>query len=295
MRTARGGRYKRPSEERTSISLAAILGLIIALLIAVLLTFPLSKLNEPWGTISPIAVSIFLCLIITPLIVFQRKEIFRLFGFSIAGRLTTKSGLYSRRLIVDTSALIDGRIVDIIQAGFIPGLLVIPRFVLDELQHIADSYEPVRRNRGRRGLDILTKLQQELGDTLEISDMDVKGIADVDSKLVELARLYNFAVLTNDFNLNQVAKIQGVRVLNINELATAVRPVVLPGEEISVQIIQEGKELGQGIGFLDDGTMIVVEDGRRYINNNSSVDVIVTRVLQTSAGRMIFAQPKAGA
>ena len=292
MRIARGGRYKRPSEERTSISLAAIFGLIIALLISVLLTFPLSKLPEAWSTISPIAVSILLCLIITPLIVFQRKEIFRLFGFSVASRLTAKSGLYSRRLIVDTSALIDGRIVDIIQAGFIPGLLVIPRFVLDELQHIADSYEPIRRNRGRRGLDILTRLQQELGNTLEISDMDVKGIADVDSKLVELARLYNFAVLTNDFNLNQVAKIQGVRVLNINELATAVRPVVLPGEEMSVQIIQEGKELGQGIGFLNDGTMIVVEDGRRYIN--SHVDVVVTRVLQTSAGRMIFAQPKAG-
>jgi len=292
MRIARGGRYKRPSEERTSISLAAIFGLIIALLISVLLTFPLSKLPESWSTISPIAVSILLCLIITPLIVFQRKEIFRLFGFSVASRLTAKSGLYSRRLIVDTSALIDGRIVDIIQAGFIPGLLVIPRFVLDELQHIADSYEPIRRNRGRRGLDILTRLQQELGNTLEISDMDVKGIADVDSKLVELARLYNFAVLTNDFNLNQVAKIQGVRVLNINELATAVRPVVLPGEEMSVQIIQEGKELGQGIGFLNDGTMIVVEDGRRYIN--SHVDVVVTRVLQTSAGRMIFAQPKAG-
>jgi len=292
MRIARGGRYKRPSEERTSISLAAIFGLIIALLISVLLTFPLSKLPESWSTISPIAVSILLCLIITPLIVFQRREIFRLFGFSVAGRLTAKSGLYSRRLIVDTSALIDGRIVDIIQAGFIPGLLVIPRFVLDELQHIADSYEPIRRNRGRRGLDILTRLQQELGNTLEISDMDVKGIADVDSKLVELARLYNFAVLTNDFNLNQVAKIQGVRVLNINELATAVRPVVLPGEEMSVQVIQEGKELGQGIGFLNDGTMIVVEDGRRYINNN--VEVVVTRVLQTSAGRMIFAQPKAG-
>jgi uncharacterized protein YacL len=292
MRTARGGRHKRPSEERTSTSLAAILGLIIALLISVLLTFPLSKLPENWGNISPIAVSILLCLIITPLIVFQRREIFRLFGFSVASRLTAKSGLYSRRLIVDTSALIDGRIADIIQAGFIPGLLVIPRFVLDELQHIADSYEPIRRNRGRRGLDILTRLQQDLGNTLEISDMDVKGIADVDSKLVELARLYNFAVLTNDFNLNQVAKIQGVRVLNVNELANAVRPVVLPGEEMDVQIIQEGKELGQGIGFLDDGTMIVVEDGRRYINDK--VEVVVTRVLQTSAGRMIFAQPKAG-
>jgi uncharacterized protein YacL len=292
MGSARRGKHKRHSEERVFISLAAILGLIIALFISVLLTFPLSKLPDPWGNISPIAASIFLCLIITPLTVSQRVEILRILGISAASRLTAKSGPYNGRLLVDTSALIDGRIADIIQAGFIPGPLVIPRFVLNELQHIADSYEPVRRNRGRRGLDILTRLQQELSNALEISDMDAKGIAEVDSKLVELAKSYNFAILTNDFNLNQVAKIQGVRVLNVNELANAVRPVVLPGEEMNVQIIQEGKELGQGIGFLDDGTMIVVEDGRRYINNK--VEVVVTRVLQTSAGRMIFAQPKAG-
>ena len=292
MGSARRGKHKRPSEERVFISLAAILGLIIALFISVLLTFPLSKLPDPWGNISPIAASIFLCLIITPLTVSQRVEILRILGISAASRLTAKSGPYNGRLLVDTSALIDGRIADIVQAGFIPGLLVIPGFVLNELQHIADSYEPLRRNRGRRGLDILTRLQQELNNVLEISDMDVKDIADVDSKLVELAKLYNFAILTNDFNLNQVAKIQGVRVLNVNELANAVRPVVLPGEEMNVQIIQEGKEFGQGIGFLDDGTMIVVEDGRRYINNK--VEVVVTRVLQTSAGRMIFAQPKAG-
>ncbi len=292
MGSARRGKHKRHSEERVFISLAAILGLIIALFISVLLTFPLSKLPDPWGNISPIAASIFLCLIITPLTVSQRVEILRILGISATSRLTAKSGPHNGKLIVDTSALIDGRIADIVQAGFIPGLLVIPGFVLDELQHIADSYEPLRRNRGRRGLDILTRLQQELGNTLEISDMDVKGIADVDSKLVELAKSYNFAILTNDFNLNQVAKIQGVRVLNVNELANAVRPVVLPGEEMNVQIIQEGKELGQGIGFLDDGTMIVVEDGHRYINNK--VEVVVTRVLQTSAGRMIFAQPKAG-
>jgi len=292
MGSARRGKHKRHSEERVFISLAAILGLIIALFISVLLTFPLSKLPDPWGNISPIAASIFLCLVIIPLVVSQRVEILRILGISAASRLTAKSGPCNGRLLVDTSALIDGRIADIVQAGFIPGLLVIPGFVLDELQHIADSYEPLRRNRGRRGLDILTRLQQELNNVLEISDMDVKDIADVDSKLVELAKSYNFAILTNDFNLNQVAKIQGVRVLNVNELANAVKPVVLPGEEMNVQIIQEGKELGQGIGFLDDGTMIVVEDGRRYINNK--VEVVVTRVLQTSAGRMIFAQPKAG-
>jgi uncharacterized protein YacL len=192
---------------------------------------------------------------------------------------------------VDTSTLIDGRIADISQAGFIPGSLIIPRFVLDELQHIADTYDAMRRNRGRRGLEILTRLQQESTTPLEISDLDAGDITDVDSKLVKLAKSLGGAIITNDFNLNQVAKIQGVRVLNVNELANAVRPVVLPGEEMQVSIIQEGKEFGQGLGFLDDGTMIVVENGLRYIN--SSITVAVTRVLQTAAGRMIFAHPKA--
>ncbi|MCK4723700.1 MAG: PIN domain nuclease, partial [Dehalococcoidia bacterium] len=190
-----------------------------------------------------------------------------------------------------TSAIIDGRIADISETGFIPGSLIIPRFVLDELHHIADSYDAVRRNRGRRGLEMLTKLQKESGVSVEITEMDVKDVREVDSKLVKLAKIFGCAILTNDFNLNRVAELQGVQVLNVNELANAVRPVVLPGEEMAVRIIQEGKEFGQGVGFLDDGTMIVVEGGRRYIN--SSIDVVVTRVLQTAAGRMIFAHPKA--
>ena len=198
---------------------------------------------------------------------------------------------HNGQLIVDTSTLIDGRIADIGQAGFIPGSLIIPRFILNELHHIADSYDALRRNRGRRGLDILTRLQQESSIPVEISDIDAKEIPDADGKLVKLAKALGCAILTNDFNLNQVARIQGVRVLNVNELANAVRPVVLPGEEMAIRIIQEGKEFGQGLGFLDDGTMIVVEDGLRYINNR--IEVVVTRVLQTAAGRMIFAHPKA--
>jgi uncharacterized protein YacL len=191
---------------------------------------------------------------------------------------------------VDTSAIIDGRIADISQTGFIPGSLIIPRFVLDELQHIADSYDAVRRNRGRRGLEMLAKLQKESGVSVEITEMDVKDIREVDGKLVRLAKIFGCGIVTNDFNLNRVAELQGVQVLNVNELANAVRPVVLPGEEMAVRIIQEGKEFGQGVGFLDDGTMIVVEGGRRHINNR--IDVVVTRVLQTAAGRMIFAHPK---
>lgn len=273
------------------VFLAALVGLVIALFISVLLTFPLSMLPGLWGQITPIAVSLFLCLVIIPIMVAQRRELFRMFGISFPegarGRLVSRNG----KLIVDTSALIDGRIADIGQAGFIPGSLIIPRFVLDELHHIADSYDSVRRNRGRRGLEILTKLQQESNIPVEISEIDVKDVPDVDSKLVKLAKTVGCAIITNDFNLNQVAKIQGVQVLNVNELANAVRPVVLPGEEMEIRIIQEGKEFGQGLGFLDDGTMIVVEEGRRYIN--SSIEVVVTRVLQTAAGRMIFAHPKA--
>ena len=273
--------------------LAAIVGLVIALLLSVLLTFPLSMLPGLWGNITPIAVSLFLCLLIIPITVARGRELLRIFGIPLPdgmkriGRLVPHNG----QLIVDTSTLIDGRIADIGQAGFIPGSLIIPRFVLNELQHIADSYDSMRRNRGRRGLEILTKLQQESYIPIEISEIDAKDVPDVDGKLVTLAKNLGYAIITNDFNLNQVAKIQGVQVLNVNELANAVRPVVLPGEEMEVRIIQEGKEFGQGLGFLDDGTMIVVEDGRNYINN--SIDVIVTRVLQTVAGRMIFAHPKA--
>lgn len=193
-------------------------------------------------------------------------------------------------LLIDTSAIIDGRIADISETGFLRGTLVVPRFVLSELQHIADSPDALRRNRGRRGLDVLNRLQKDAKTHVEISDADPKDVPDVDGKLVKLGRTMNSPVVTNDFNLNRVAELQGVQVLNINLLAHALKPVVLPGEEMSVKVIQEGKEMNQGVGYLDDGTMIVVENGRRYMGRDT--DVVVTRVLQTVAGRMIFAQPK---
>jgi uncharacterized protein YacL len=196
----------------------------------------------------------------------------------------------SDRILVDTSAIIDGRIADISETGFIFGTLVVPRFVLEELQHIADSADAMRRQRGRRGLEILQRLQKEPAVTVEISDADAESIHEVDAKLVKLARQWHCPIITNDFNLNRVAELQGVKVLNINELAHAVKPILLPGEDMSIKIMQDGKEINQGVGYLDDGTMIVVEGGRSYIG--STVDVTVTRVLQTVAGRMIFAHPK---
>ncbi|TVP86280.1 MAG: PIN/TRAM domain-containing protein [Alkalicoccus sp.] len=193
--------------------------------------------------------------------------------------------------ILDTSVIIDGRIADICQSGFIEGTLIIPEFVLEELQHIADSSDALKRNRGRRGLDILNKIQKELDVDVEIYEGDFEEIQEVDSKLVKLAKVMNGFVVTNDFNLNKVCDLQGVAVLNINDLANAVKPVVLPGEEMPVQVIKDGKEQNQGIGYLDDGTMIVVEEGSSQIGK--TIEVVVTSVLQTSAGRMIFAKPKA--
>ena len=194
------------------------------------------------------------------------------------------------RILVDTSAIIDGRIADIADTGFIAGTLVVPRFVLEELQHIADSPDSMRRNRGRRGLEILQRLQKDSPVQVDISDADPENTPEVDAKLVKLARQWHGPIITNDFNLNRVAELQGVKVLNINELAHAVKPIVLPGEDMTIKIMQEGKELGQGVGYLDDGTMIVVEGGKSLMG--TTVDVTVTRVLQTVAGRMIFAHPK---
>ena len=196
--------------------------------------------------------------------------------------------------IVDLLARIERgrpvRIADIADTGFLEGNLMVPRFVLDELQYIADSSDALKRARGRRGLDILNRMQKDTTRPLRITDMDVDEVREVDDKLIALAKRLKCPVLTNDYNLNRVAEIQGVTVLNVNELANAVRLVFLPGESMRIEIIQEGKEVGQGVGYLDDGTMIVVENGRRYINKN--VEVAVTSVLQTAAGRMIFTKLK---
>ncbi len=190
--------------------------------------------------------------------------------------------------ILDTSVIIDGRISDISDTGFLEGILIIPRFVLNELQQIADSADSLKRQRGRRGLDILSKMKKGIKAVVQIVDDDFPDVKEVDEKLIHLGKKLNGAVVTNDFNLNKVAQLQGVKVLNINELSNAVKPIVLPGEELSILVAKEGKDSDQGIGYLEDGTMIVVEKGRQYIGKK--VDVVVTSVLQTTAGRMIFAK-----
>ena len=279
----------------TAEFVTAVAGLLLGLLMGLLLGLPLSQLDPPFGTWLPLGVSIFLGLGMVGLTVAKRRDL--LVAAEAVGFIRRPQGSEpgrpahgEPRIVVDTSAIIDGRIAEIVESGFIYGTLVIPRFVLEELQHIADSSDALRRNRGRRGLEILNRMQKEPATPVEIVEDDVPDVTEVDAKLVALARARSRVILTNDFNLNRVAELQGVRVMNINSLANAVKPAVLPGEEIRVRVIQEGKEAGQGVGFLDDGTMIVVEGGARHIDRD--LDVAVTRVLQTVAGRMIFAQPR---
>lgn len=192
--------------------------------------------------------------------------------------------------IMDTSVIIDGRIADVCDTGFLEGVLVVPRFVLDELQQIADSSDSLKRSRGRRGLDVLNRMQKSAGIRIDVTDHDFPKLKGVDAKLVALAKKKNGRIITNDYNLNKVAEIQGIRILNVNELANALKPVVLPGESITVKIIKEGKEQGQGVAYLDDGTMVVVDNGNQYIGK--TVQTTVTSVLQTTAGRMIFSGVK---
>jgi len=269
---------------------AAILGLIAGLVISALLFPSLPKINGlEW--LLPLLLSTILGTVGFRLGFAKKEELLTLL-FRKTQEIPSDEAAsgFEEHKILDTSVIIDGRIADICKTGFIEGTLVIPEFVLEELQHIADSSDLLKRNRGRRGLDILNKIQKELDVRVLIYEGDFEEISEVDSKLVKLAKVLRGKVLTNDFNLNKVCELQGVSVLNINDLANAVKPVVLPGEEILVQVIKDGKEYGQGVAYLDDGTMIVVEGGREFIG--TSLDVLVTSVLQTSAGRMIFAKPK---
>jgi uncharacterized protein YacL len=276
------------------------LGLTFGLIVSALLVPALSRLPDPANWIAPLATALVAGCIGALLLGGRTAEFASLLGERLSlGTLSTQSNGRSsstgswkngQRFLVDTSAIIDGRIADISEAGFIQGALVLPRFVLDELRHIADSADTLRRNRGRRGLDILNRLQKESPVPIEITDNDYEDVPEVDSKLVRMASTLSCPIITNDFNLNRVAELEGVRVLNINQLANAVKSVVLPGEEMTIRVIQEGKEAGQGVGFLDDGTMVVVEGGKRHLNEE--IEIVVTRVLQTVAGRMIFAQPK---
>ncbi len=265
-----------------------VISLIITLLIGLLLSYPIYRIPVVGVFISPVIT--LLLVFIGVRFVLNRKEEFT-FLSNLFNRNARSGGRENEVFkILDTSAIIDGRIVDICKTGFLEGVLVVSGFVLEELRHIADSPDLLKRNRGRRGLDVLNKIQKEMDIPVQIYEGDFEDIPEVDSKLVRLAKTINGKIVTNDFNLNKVCELQGISVLNINELANAVKPVVLPGEEMVAQIIKDGKEAGQGVAYLDDGTMVVVEGGRRYIGE--TIEVLVTSVLQTAAGRMIFAKPK---
>lgn len=281
--------------------LLGVVGLIVGLVIAYLIVggvfgpisgMPLIK------TILSIIIYLFMGYIGVKITLKSRED---LFNISKLSRLSTNLGKDKASKkdnatksippkVLDTSVIIDGRIADICRTGFVEGKLIIPKFVLNELQHIADSSDDLKRVRGRRGLDILNIIQKELDIEVEITEKDFDDIPEVDSKLLKLAQVMNGKVVTNDYNLNKVAQFQGVEVLNINELANAVKPVAIPGEEMIAQVVKEGKESNQGIAYLDDGTMIVVEGGKKHIGE--TINVLVTSVLQTSAGRMIFGKPK---
>ena len=303
------GRYI--SEMPGATLVAAVAGLVVGLVVASLVSIPFYSISGVAGVAVPVVISVALgwggmwlgiqrerdIRAIMPGLDIQSNTIVSAPGGDDSnpglealpkGALKQDKG--ANTILVDTSAIIDGRIADLTVTGFINGSLLVPRFVLDELRHIADSSDSLRRNRGRRGLEVLGRLRKDSSVPLQVLDVGVDNGVEVDARLVEIARGMKSSILTTDYNLNRVAEIQGVKVLNVNELANAVKSVVLPGESLRVDIVQEGKEAGQGVAYLDDGTMVVVENGRRYIN--SSPEVKVTRVLQTAAGRIIFAQPR---
>jgi uncharacterized protein YacL len=269
---------------------AGTIGLVVGLIIAALLALPLSLLPPPFNQILPFVGAVLFGYLGIVAMTIRHQEVLTYFrGYRSGSREDESTKPSIPPVILDTSVIIDGRIADISRTGFIGGEMLVPNFVLNELQHIADSPDTLRRNRGRRGLDMLRRLQEESVSPIRITDMDIDGVREVDDKLVVLAKQLHCPIITNDYNLNRVAELQGVPVLNINELANAVKVVFLPGETLNVEVIQEGKEIDQGVGYLDDGTMIVVENGRESIG--TEIEVMVTKVLQTAAGRMIFARP----
>ncbi len=291
--TTRPARTIRRSLGRLSAEtlFAGLTGLIVGLLTAALLAYPFSQLPAPFGEILPFVGVIAFSYFGVSLFVMRQGDLMGLVS-TLSGR--NESGGSSawtnlnRTILLDTSVIIDGRVSDIARTGFLPGTLLIPRFVLNELQYIADSPDGLRRQRGRRGMEVLADLQKLPNILVRISDIDAEGVREVDDKLVVLARQLKCPILTNDYNLNRVAELQGVTILNINELANAVKSVVLPSEHLTLNIFQEGKEFGQGVGYMDDGTMVVVENGHDYIGEYK--EVVVTKVLQTAAGRMVFAR-----
>ncbi len=293
--TRPAGAFRRTIERMPSQTLlASVLGMVVGLIMSALLAVPLSLLPSPLRELGPTLTTVFICYFSVLIFSSRARDVLELLSGirrldganmkAINGQLGA-----GRRILMDTSVIIDGRIADIAKLGFIGGTLVVPRFILAELQHIADSSDTQRRNRGRRGLEILNKMQQDSNSPVVIVDDDIEGVRDADDKLVLLAKQYRSPIMTNDYNLNRVAELQGVTVLNINELANAVKAVFLPGEEMTIHVLQEGKEINQGVGYLDDGTMVVIEEGKRYIDR--TIEVVVTKHIQTPAGRMIFARP----
>ena len=262
-------------------------GLIVGLVVANLITIPIKNI-EILGTPISIVTNILFGSLGIVIAVGKKNE-------NLMDSLRGKSGSKGQGgapepKVLDTSVIIDGRIIDVLRSGFLEGELVVPGFVLEELRHIADSADLLKRNRGRRGLDVLNMIQKDLGCPVRIENIEIASDSEVDSELLKLAKKLGGKVMTTDFNLGKVANFQGVPVLNMNELANAVKPIALPGEEMVVQVVKDGKENGQGIGYLEDGTMIVIDGGRRHIGE--SLNVTVTSILQTAAGRMIFAKPK---
>ncbi len=294
-RTARNNLRAIPTNDL----IAGTIGLMIGLIIAALLSYPIAQLPPPFGSVLPLVLVIIFGYLGAVAAVMRQEELLSFFrvnrtagsGPGTMPKVGSNGATYQTpKLLLDTSVIIDGRVADIAQTGFIPGILSVPRFVLNELQYIADSSDALRRNRGRRGLEMLDRLQNTDDVDIEFIDQDPHDAQQVDDKLISLALTMGAAIVTNDYNLNRVARLQGIKVLNINELANAVKAVLLPGEELPLRIIQEGKEASQGVGFLEDGTMVVVENGRRFLNQE--VLVQVTKVLQTNAGRLIFATPE---
>ena len=276
---------------------AAGMGLLIALLVGVLISILLSGIRDGIGYVVSVPLTGVLVYVFVSTALRRRNDLLDLFH-QVGPARPAAAGVAADPLagpgpqdgepvVVDSSALIDGRVLDVARTGFIPGRLLIPGFVLEEVQRVADSGEPLRRAKGRRGLNVVEELTHHQDVITEIVDVDFPGTPDVDARLVRLARARKASIMTSDFNLNRIARIEGVRVLNLNELANALKPIVATGEQMTLTVVKEGKELHQGVGYLDDGTMVVVENGRRHIDE--AVTVTVTSVLQTPAGRMIFA------
>lgn len=289
---------RKSVEIKPSDFVVAILGIGIGLSIGALLSLPLARLDYPFGQWLPLIINVFSAAVVTTFFYNQRKKIvtgFNSFFETILKNIVRKDSkevrpTYSGGAIIDTSAIIDGRILEIVRVGFLDGHLIIPKFVLEELQKIADSDNDLRRSKGRRGLEILNELKKEKNVLVKIVSADFPSESDVDAKILRLAKQLKVKLMTVDYNLNRVAQIQNIVVLNVNELNNALRPVVLPGEKLHIKLVQEGKDRDQGVGYLEDGTMVVVEGGHKYINNGET-EVLVTRVFQTVAGKMIFAVP----